>query len=92
MRELSRICQSFQENIQRLNLVFNVWNENLKDRYPVDEFAFSKGRLIIFTDSGIVKKEIEMKQRQILKKLNTKLPGRKFVKEIKVRLKSGRRT
>lgn len=88
MIELGKMLADLQKKLKDINSLSSVWNEcSCAAKYEIDEFAVNKRKLIVYASSAIVKKEIEMNSAALLGELNGKLPPRKALREIEVKVR-----
>ncbi|MCD6413356.1 MAG: hypothetical protein J7L54_04350 [Elusimicrobia bacterium] len=87
MITIGSFAEKLKKSMEKLKLVSDEWkNSPFGRKYEVEDISFSKKCLFVYTGSSIVKKDIEINSDEIVKLLNKKLPGRKFIKEIKVKV------
>ncbi len=87
MVNVASFAEKLKESIEKLRLVSDEWKKSRFGRkYEVEDVRFSKKCLFVYTNSAIVKRDIEINSAQILRELNRNLPGRKFVNKIEVKV------
>ena len=90
MKELEDFLKPLRKQAEAINIVFSSWRScSFAERYDIEDMAFSKKKLMLYVNSPIVKKDMEMHELSILEELNDRLPKNKTVKnmEVKVRRK-----
>jgi hypothetical protein len=87
MITIGSFTEKLKKSMENLKLVSEQWKKSsFGEKYEIDDISFSKKCLFIYTDSAIMKKDIEINADEIIRQLNKNLPGRKFVKKIEVKV------
>ena len=90
MIELETFLNRLRKQAEIIDIVSASWRScSFAGKYDIEDLAVSKRNLVLYVGSGIAKKDMEMHVRSILEELNGRLPKRRTVKnmEVKVRRK-----
>lgn len=88
MIALKTFLDKLSKNVNNLNILSNKFQEcSFAEKYSESDLGFSKKCLIIYTSSAIMRRDIEINSHSMLKELNGRLPGRKFIRNIEVRVR-----
>jgi len=88
MIALERLLKKLKKKMKDIQSVSSVWNDcSFAKKYEIDEFAVNKKKVIVYVPSAIMKKDIEMNSAAMLRELNGKLPHRKAVPAIEVKVR-----
>jgi len=88
MISLQTFLGKLRKNVDNLSVLSGEFREcSFAEKYSDSEFSFSKKRLIIYVSSAVIRKDIEINSHSMMKELNHRLPGRKFIKEIEVKVR-----
>jgi hypothetical protein len=88
MIALEKMLADLQKKLANIHSVSSVWNGcSFAEKYEVDEFAVNKKKLVVWVPSAIAKKDIELNAGAMLGELNGKLPPRKAITAIEVKVR-----
>ena len=88
MIELKTFLDKLSKNVNNLSILSSKFQEcSFAEKYSGSDLSFSKKCLIIYASSAIMRRDIEINSHSMLKELNSRLPGRKFIRNIEVRVR-----
>ena len=88
MIPLQTFLGKLRKNVDNLGVLSGKFREcSFAEKYSGSELSFSKKCLIIYVPSAVIRHDIEINSHSMLKELNRRLPGRKFIRKIEVRVR-----
>jgi len=86
--KLDTFLDRLKKQMARINIVSVCWKKcSFAEKYDVKDMTVAKGNLMLYVDSGIAKRDMEINAVTILKELNSKLPSRKSLKSIEIKVR-----
>ena len=88
MNSLQTFLGKLRKNVDNLSVLSGIFQEcSFAEKYSGSELSFSKKCLIVYVPSAVIRKDIEINSYSMLKELNRRLPGRKFIRKIEVKVR-----